>query len=441
MLFQRSRWEESSREYGKALSADPQQPGLHSCLGQSYLHAGKLKEAETEFHRELALDSQNELAWLALAELALKRSEPEAALKNITKVWEISPEMLVLEREFPTVELSPENATASIAQLQTSVAGGPAEHFLFASLYGIVNDATDADKERNALRADFRIWQEADELSRNSNPCKAHRYAKCASLMKNQKHLSDAERLVLGKAQFALREYESAADVFARVGGITKENEEASYWLTLAYHELGAECYAKLEESFPHSWRAHQLRGEGYALRQELDSAVKEFQAALELQPNKAELHESLGEALLDRHSDEDAQRELESALQLDTSRTRALYLLGRIYVQRRESDKALPYLQQAVRLQPDLAEASSLLGTTYVRLGQFANAIPALQKAAALDHYGNVHYQLYIAYKKLGQSELAQKALARSQDLRRSSLEHDQALIMGAQHIEDESP
>ena len=143
----------------------------------------------------------------------------------------------------------------------------------------------------------------------------------------------------------------------------------------------------------------------------------------------------------MNRHSDEDAQRELESALQLDTSRTRALYLLGRIYVQRRESDKALPYLQQAVRLQPDLAEASSLLGTTYVRLGQFANAIPALQKAAALDHYGNVHYQLYIAYKKLGHIELAQKALARSQVLRRSSLEHDQALIMGAQQIEDESP
>ena len=441
LLYQRSRWDESSREYGKALSADPQQPGLHSCLGQSYLHAGKLKEAETEFHRELALDSQNELAWLALAELALKRSEPEAALKNITKVWEISPEILVLEREFPTVELSPENATASIAQLQTSVAGGPAEHFLFASLYGIVNDATDADKERNALRADFRIWQEADELSRNSNPCKAHRYAKCASLMRNKKHLTDAEQLALGKAQFALRDYESAAAALARVGGVNKENEESSYWLTLAYHELGAECYAKLEESFPDSWRAHQLQGEGYALRQEFDSAIKEFQAALQLRPNKAELHESLGEALLNRHSDEDAQRELESALQLDPSRTRALYLLGRIYVQRRESEKALPYLQQAVRLQPDLAEASSLLGTTYVRLGQFANAIPALQKAAALDHYGNVHYQLYIAYKKLGQSELAQKALARSQDLRRSSLEHDQALIMGAQHIEDESP
>jgi hypothetical protein len=49
------------------------------------------------------------------------------------------------------------------------------------------------------------------------------------------------------------------------------------------------------------------------------------------------------------------------------------------------------------------------------------------------------VHYQLYLAYRKLGQAELAQKALARSQDLRRSSLERDQALIMGSPQVEPE--
>ena len=48
-------------------------------------------------------------------------------------------------------------------------------------------------------------------------------------------------------------------------------------------------------------------------------------------------------------------------------------------------------------------------------------------------DHYGNVHYELYLAYRRLGQTELAQKALARSQTLRRSSLEHDQALVLGS--------
>src|SRR5207248_4343929 len=168
-------------------------------------------------------------------------------------------------------------------------------------------------------------------------------------------------------------------------------------------------------------------------LRKESEEAIKEYQTALELRPGEAELHEALGQLYLDTHSDGDAQSELERALALDPSRTHALYLLGRLYVQNRDNERAVPYLERALRLQPDLAEASELLGTAYVRLGQFASAIPKLEKAAPRDHYGNVHYQLYLAYHKLGREELAKKALARSQDLRRSSLERDQALILGS--------
>ncbi len=121
----------------------------------------------------------------------------------------------------------------------------------------------------------------------------------------------------------------------------------------------------------------------------------------------------------------------------LDPSRTKTLYLLGRLYMLDNENEKAVPYLKRALQLQPNLNEASGILGTAYVRLGQFEDAIPRLEKAAALDHYGNVHYQLYLAYRKLGKAELAQEALARSQDIRRSSLEHDQALIMGSSRAE----
>ena len=237
----------------------------------------------------------------------------------------------------------------------------------------------------------------------------------------------------MGKAEFTLQQFESAADALGQVQGVSSENAEASYWLASTYQALGAETYARLEESFPDSWRTHQLRAEGYALRQDLDNAIKEFQAALQLQPREAELHEALGQLYLDNHSDAEAQSELEKALSLDPSRTHALYLLGRLYVQNRENEKALPYLERALRLQPDLPEASELLGTAYVRLGQFASAIPKLEKAAPRDHYGNVHYQLYLAYHKLGREELAKKALARSQDLRRSSLERDQAIILGS--------
>jgi len=168
------------------------------------------------------------------------------------------------------------------------------------------------------------------------------------------------------------------------------------------------------------------LRAEGYAPRQDLDDALKEYQAALELQPGEAELHEAPGQLYLDNHPDADAKRELEAALALDPSRAHALYLLGRpLYVQNQENEKAVPYLQ------PALAEGGELLGMAYVRLGQFANAIPRLEKAAPRGHFQNVHYQLYLAYHKLGREKLAKKALAPSQDLRRSSLEHGQAMVM----------
>jgi tetratricopeptide (TPR) repeat protein len=443
LLFQRSRWDEAVREYQKALSIDSRQSGLHTSLGQACLHAGKSQEAEAQFHLELQLDSANELAWLGLAETALKQGQAAVALENLTNVWEVSPELLAVQREFPTIELSQDAAKALIEKIETSSADEAAAQFLLASLYAAANENDQSEVQWNAFHTAFLAWQKKSHSTLPAGagqvPCKSHRYSVCADSLQRQKLLNNSKRLLLGKTRFVLREYESAADALAQVTGVNNENAEASYWLARTYHELGAGSYARLEETFPDSWRTHQLRGEGFALRQDFDNARKEFQLALQLRPNASELHEALAEVFLNNHSDEDSQRELERALALDASRTHALYLLGRLYVQRRENQKALPYLQHALRLQPDLVEASSLLGTTYVRLGQFTNAIPQLEKAAAFDHYGNVHYQLYLAYRKLGQSELAQKALARSQDLRRSSLEHDQALIMGVPQVDNE--
>jgi tetratricopeptide (TPR) repeat protein len=444
LLFQRSRWEDAVQEYRKALGIDPRQTGLHTSMGQAYLHSQKWEEAETELHLELKLDSQNELAWLGLASLQLAKGEATAALESLAKIWEISPEFLAVQRGFPSIEVPQDSAKASMSRVQDEPEG-PAKHFLLAALYATTNESALSDRQWKAFRADFSAWQQEPNAAAgahaNQDPCKAHRYSGCADSLRMRKHLTDSERLLLGKTYFALQQYEHAADALAQVEGVTNENAEASYWLEHTYQALGAEAYARLDESFPDSWRTHQLRAEGYVLRHDLDGALKEFHAAVQLRPNEPELHEALGEFYLVNHSDDDAQSELERALALDPSRAHALYLLGRFYVQRRENEKALSYLQRALRLQPDLAEASGLLGTAYVRLGQFANAIPKLKRAAPTDHYGNVHYQLYLAHRKLGQAELAQKALARSQDLRRSSLERDQALIIGSPQLEPEPP
>jgi tetratricopeptide (TPR) repeat protein len=438
LLFQRGRWDESANEYQKALTIDPQVKGLHTSLGEAYLDAGRLDKADVEFQAEIRLNKTSVSAWLDLAETQLAQNRPEAALASVTQAWQISPQFIVLQREFPTVAITPDTAQKLAVSID-SAADTPAKHFLLAALYAIGGEGAQAERESQQFQADVVAKQESVPTT-EANVCQNNDYSACIHLLRAKKSLGDSQRLLLGNSEFAMRQYESAAKYLSEVGGISKQNAEASYWISRTYQALGADAFTQLQETYPDSWRTQQLRGEGDALKGDYNDATKEFQAALQMKPDSAELHEALGELYLDNHSEADAEKELRTAVTLDPSRSRALYLLGRLFVQQRNNDKAVPFLQSALRVQPDFAEASSLLGTALMRLGRYADAVPNLNNGAQVDHYGNVHYQLYVAYKKLGNVGLAQKALARSQDIRRSSLEHDQALIMGAPQVDAET-
>jgi tetratricopeptide (TPR) repeat protein len=441
LLFQRNRWADAVKEYQKALSIEPQQAGLHTLLGQSYLHAQNLQQAEAEFRKELERDPRYELAWIGLANLRIVQNEPNGALESLDRVWQISPEFLAIQRDFPAVDVSRDVVKAQISALQDRPEA-PAKRYLLAALSSAADDSASADREWKAFQTNFPVWQknaDHDLALGKEDPCQAHRYSRCIDALKGRNNLNGAERLLLGKAYFALQQYEPAAATLGQVQEGPSKSAEGSYWLERSYQALGAETYAHLEESFPASWRTRQLRAEGSALRGNMDDAVKEFQAALELRSNEPDLHDALGEVYLDQHKYGAAQSELTKALALDDSRAHTLYLLGRAYVEQKDNEKAVPILEQALRIQPDLPETNSLLGTAYLRLGKTADAVPRLEKAASTDHYGNVHYQLYMAYRKLGQTERAQKELARSKDLRRNALEQDQAVVMGSPQPEPE--
>ena len=440
-LFQRNRWRDAAEEYLQALALEPGEPGLHVSLGEAYLQEGKPDQAEAEFHQELQRDARSEPAWLGLAETSLAKGQAAAALEAVGKVWDISPEFLALPRKFPTIELSPDAAKALVADLRASPEGASRE-FLLAALYATAGDSAQAEERWRALQTDFREWQKARSGAsggrQDPNPCGAHQYAECAHWLESRKPVSRSDLLLLGKTQYTLQQYNDAAEVLGKLLPATdKASAEASYWLALTYQALGADCYDRLEESFPDSWRTLQLRAEGLNLRDATNDAIEQYQNALLLRPDEPELHEALGELFLKKKTYDQAQAELEKSLRLDPSRAHTLYLLGRLHVQKRENAEAVPYLEKALRYQPDLPEACGLLGTAYVRMGQDAKAIPELEKAVDIDFYGDIHYQMYVAYRKLGKQELADKALARSQELRRSSAAQHQAMVNGVEKVE----
>jgi len=442
-LFQRNRWRDAAEEYLQALAVEPGEPGLHVSLGEAYLQEGKPDQAEAEFRQELQRDAQSEPAWLGLAETSLAKGQATAALEAVGKVWGISPEFLALPRKFPTIELSPTAAAAKalVGDLQTSPEGAPRD-YLVAGLHSAAGDSAQAEERWKAFQSDFREWQKARTGASGSgserNPCGAHQYAECAHWLGSRKPVSRSNLLLLGKTRYTLQQYGDAAEILAKLLPATdKVSAEASYWLALTYQALGAECYDRLEETFPESWRTLELRAEGLNLHDATNEAIQEYQLALQLRPDEPDLHEALGELYLKKKTYDEAQGELEKSLRLDPSRAHSLYLLGRLHVQKRENEEAIPYLEKALRYQPDLPEACGLLGTAYVRMGQDAKAVPELEKAADIDFYGDIHYQMYVAYRRLGKLELADKALARSQELRRSSAAEHQAMVNGVEKVE----
>lgn len=389
----------------QALKLAPSNQDAHEALASSYLAQEDFRSAAEQFRQIALLDSDKPDALFKLGHEYL-----DLAARLAYRGAHLYPDSAWGHRFLGDLLFQRERWDDAAKEYQKALNVAPKQ----AGLHTALGNTYLKQGKKDEAETEFRLERQLASL-------------------KPRKDLAGSQLLQLGKEHFSAQQYQLAADALAQVQGINAENEEASYWLERTYQGQGAEAYAQLQESFPDSWRTHQLRAEGYALRQKFDEAVKELQTALDLRPNEPELHDALGEVYFDSQDNDAAERELEKALALDPSRTHALYLLGRLYVQERETEKALPYLERAVRLQPDLAEANSLLGTAYLRMGQFAKAIPKLERAAASDHYGNVHYQLYEAYRKLGQPKLAQKELTLSQNLRRSYLERDQAVIMGS--------
>jgi tetratricopeptide (TPR) repeat protein len=427
-------WGDALLLYRKALEADPNQPELHTSSGAMYLRLGKLQEAEGEFQSALRLDPNDEQVLLGLADVQLAAGAPRKALENLSRIVEIYPPFLVGQTDFPSTELDREKALKMAEELE-ALPDSPSKHFLLASLYRVGSETGKSQAQWDAWQRDLMTNAERAEpdTSRLAQPCQSHQYAACVSRLQSEKALDSSRQVLLSKALLSLREFEAAANDLAAVLLSDKGNLEARYRLACAYQKLANDCFDRLVREFPDSWRAHEFLAMSDQLRYLDDEAIKEFQAAERLHPDDAEVHQKLGEVLYTKKSYAQAEEELRRAIQLDPGQARSLYLLGRVYLERHEARESLPYFEAALRSNAGLLEARAALGQAYIRLGEDERAVAELEKAVSIDTYGDLHYLLYVAYRKLGRSDLAQQALARSQELRKTTAATHQAKVAEA--------
>jgi tetratricopeptide (TPR) repeat protein len=124
--------------------------------------------------------------------------------------------------------------------------------------------------------------------------------------------------------------------------------------------------------------------------------AIREFRAAIRIEPRYVEAHNNLGIALLDAGRVDEAIAEYQEALRLRPGFAQAHNNLGNAFAQSGRLADGIAELREALRLQPDYPDAELNLGIALQQVGQMAEAIGRYQQALRLQpDYPDAHDDL----------------------------------------------
>jgi tetratricopeptide (TPR) repeat protein len=235
---------------------------------------------------------------------------------------------------------------------------------------------------------------------------------------------------VLGGVFFLRGRPLNAAIAFKKAEAIAPLDERSRFTLVMAYVALGKRDWArpelaKLVEAAPANplypyWTARLDYDDGqYA------TAVRGFLRALELDPRYMRAHDNLGLCYEALGRFDEAARSWEEAIRLNAGQDARspwpALNLGLLLTRLDRLDEAEARFRESAACDPRFPQARYQLGITLEKKGRLAEAVAELEEAARLDPaYPEPQYALSRLYRRAGDKEKADRALARFQELKR---------------------
>jgi tetratricopeptide (TPR) repeat protein len=174
----------------------------------------------------------------------------------------------------------------------------------------------------------------------------------------------------------------------------------------------------------------HYLRGVALMQAGDVEAAVESLAEANRLEPDKGLTLTALGLALNNRKQYADAKSFLSRALERDPESVDALAALAEAEEGLGELEAADTQARRALARAGRHATAHLVLGMVSIKKGRYAEARDALLDAAAIDTASpKIHYQLSLAYARLGDADLSKKHLDLYQQKLREMEERVKAL------------
>jgi len=127
---------------------------------------------------------------------------------------------------------------------------------------------------------------------------------------------------------------------------------------------------------------AHYSLGKALFEQGNVDEAIAQYQKALQIKPDYADVHETLGNALLQKGNADEAITQYQAALQINPHNAGAFYNLGNALFEQGNVDEAIAQYRKALQIKPDYADAHNNLGAALFRQGNVDEAIAQYQRA-----------------------------------------------------------
>jgi len=230
---------------------------------------------------------------------------------------------------------------------------------------------------------------------------------------------------LLAQAYIGAGQNEEAMQALERAAKLAPKNEKLYVFVADACgdrsdYELGLRMLAVALRNLPDSARLHYERGHFLALLDRFDDAKLEFDRAAQLAPNREIAFLATAQKNYFAGDLDGAIRAARSGVHEGQENYLLLTILGDALLRSGatpgspEFQEARAALEKAVTLRPRYVTAQIAFGTALALAGETAAAVEHLEQARQLDPRNPAVYShLAVAYRKLGQAQLADSALA----------------------------
>lgn len=424
-LQKQARFGEAATLYKSLLNSEAQPPCLRSELGFALLREHDPAGAAEAFAGERTTHPECGLALLGQARMAIERGDQSDAGPLLNQLWNRDRGFLEKNAAVLIEGLPPERVSALmefLSQHNEIIPSDLSNALLTAMGYSDRNSASHIEAPQSG---DVRA---AEDLYR------AGEFRSCSGRLEAKLPALSADRLhVLAACAFFTGDDQLTARAASALQAAQPKSLEALYWSIQADERLALRALARFQQLEPDSARSHLLLGDIYHQLDRHDDAQAEYQKALTIAPGDPAALLGLATAYLSNNNNDGAIETAKIALATAPDDPELNLILGEALLAKYDYAGAEASLRKALRVKPQMQpHVHALIGKIYAETGRSGEAIEELKLAASSDEDGSIQYLLARLYRKLGNTEAANAALARMKTIK------DRRRERGFKRVED---